>query len=155
MEMYKIIESFTSKQDYQCIVMATSYEDPLEDINLINIIEIELRESNISKGKIMFDLLTCFGDNSERFSTLFFDGYKFDLTPTPFMLVAKNEDKPGMIGQIGTLLGASKVNIATMQVSRAEDSAMMFMTVDSNVNKATLDLLRGLEGIIKVDLVRL
>ena len=34
------------------------------------------------------------------------------------MLVARNQDKPGMIGQIGTLLGASKVNIATMQVSR-------------------------------------
>ena len=81
--------------------------------------------------------------------------HRIDKDTSGLMLVAKNEDKPGMIGQIGTLLGASKVNIATMQVSRAEDSAMMFMTVDSNVNKATLDLLRGLEGIIKVDLVRL
>ena len=92
MEMYKIIESFTSKQEYQCIVMATSYEDPLEDINLINIIEIELRESNISKGKIMFDLLTCFGDNSERFSTLFFDGYKFDLNSYNIVTIPKKSE---------------------------------------------------------------
>ena len=53
------------------------------------------------------------------------------------MLVARNQDKPGMIGQIGTLLGASKVNIATMQVSRnlKDGNAMMFMTVDSEVGK--------------------
>ena len=109
---------------------------------------------NIFAGEKVFTISGTVFDQTE-IRILEIAGYSFDLTPTPFMLVAQNEDKPGMIGQIGTILGASKVNIATMQVSRAEDSAMMFMTVDSNINKTTLDLLRGLDGIIKVDLVRL
>lgn len=95
-----------------------------------------------------------FGEKEIRIIEI--DGYQFDLTPTKFMLVARNQDKPGMIGQIGTLLGASKVNIATMQVSRnvKEDSAMMFMAVDSEVGKETLKFLQGLEGILQVNFVK-
>ena len=85
------------------------------------------------------------------------DGYQFDVEPTRYMLVANNEDKPGMIGQIGTLLGASKVNIATMQVSRNQKNnvAMMFMTVDSDVPADVLKLLKNVGGITKVDMVKL
>lgn len=63
------------------------------------------------------------------------EGYQFDTIPAPYMIFARNDDKPGMIGQIGTLLGAGHVNIATMQVSRKkkEGTAMMVLTVDSAV----------------------
>lgn len=83
------------------------------------------------------------------------NGYEFDLAPSPYMLVAENQDKPGMIGQIGTLLGIANVNIATMQVSRKKDSAMMFLTVDNDVNKETIDMLRSVSGILKANLVKL
>ena len=85
------------------------------------------------------------------------NGYQFDVEPTSFMLAVNNEDKPGMIGQIGTLLGASKVNIATMQVSRNQQNgvAMMFLTVDSEVGKETIRLLQGLDGISKVRLLKI
>lgn len=85
------------------------------------------------------------------------DGYDYDLVPEPFMLVIKNEDKPGMIGQIGTLLGAAHVNIATMQVSREvkNAAAMMFMTVDSEVNKETLKMIVGLDGITEAHFVKM
>ena len=85
------------------------------------------------------------------------NGYQFDIEPAAFMLAVNNEDKPGMIGQIGTLLGASKVNIATMQVSRNQQNgvAMMFLTVDSEVGKETLKLLQGLDGITKVQLIKI
>jgi D-3-phosphoglycerate dehydrogenase len=85
------------------------------------------------------------------------DGYQFDVEPTPYMLVANNEDKPGMIGQIGTLLGASKINIATMQVSRNQKKgiAMMFLTVDSDVPANVLKLLKNVGGITKVHMVKL
>lgn len=98
---------------------------------------------------------TVIGRNNIRIVSI--DGFHFDLTPAPFMLVARNQDKPGMIGQIGTLLGASHVNIATMQVSRnkKDSGAMMFMTVDNEVRKETLHLLQGIDGIIQVDLVKM
>lgn len=85
------------------------------------------------------------------------NGYQFDVEPAPFMLAVNNEDKPGMIGQIGTLLGASKVNIATMQVSRNQKDgvAMMLMTVDNGVEKETLRLLQGLDGITRVSLLKI
>ena len=69
----------------------------------------------------------------------------------------KNDDKPGMIGQIGTLMGAAHVNIATMQVARDMDkgSAMMVMTVDSTVDKSTLQIVAGLDGINSADFVKL
>lgn len=84
-------------------------------------------------------------------------GYAYDVVPAPYMLLAKNEDKPGMIGQLGTLLGAAHVNIATMQVSRKEKTgtAMMVMTVDNPVERPTLDMITGLDGISSADLVRM
>ena len=80
------------------------------------------------------------------------NGYQFDVEPMPFMLAVNNEDKPGMIGQIGTLLGASHVNIATMQVSRNQQNglAMMLMTVDNEVAPETLKLLQGLAGLSRL-----
>lgn len=116
-----------------------------------NLLEVKIH----SKGNIFTVAGTVFGEKEIRVIEI--DGYQFDLTPAPFMLVARNQDKPGMIGQIGTLLGASKVNIATMQVSRnlKDGNAMMFMTVDSEVGKETLKLLQGLDGILQVNLVKL
>ena len=85
------------------------------------------------------------------------DGYRFDLTPAHYMIVVRNEDKPGMIGQIGTFLGAAHVNIATMQVSRTQinATAMMFMTVDSEVEKETIKMIAGIDGITASYFVKL
>ena len=97
---------------------------------------------------------TVFGKNEVKLLKV--NEYSFDLTPSPCMLVAKNDDKPGMIGQIGTILGVSKVNIATMQVSRdKQNNAMMFMTVDSIVSKEVLSMIGGVDGIKQVSFVKL
>ena len=84
-------------------------------------------------------------------------GYHYDLVPERYMILAKNDDKPGMIGQMGTLLGAAHVNIANMQVARKPKTgnAMMIMTVDSPVEKATLQMIAGLDGIQSADFVTL
>ncbi|UDE96351.1 type II toxin-antitoxin system RnlB family antitoxin (plasmid) [Carnobacterium viridans] len=89
MKMYKIIKPTTRIDNYQCIVMATSYTDPLEQMDLIRNLENDLRDLKISKGTVVFDLLTCIGDNFERFSTLCFDGYKFNLNSYEIINVPK------------------------------------------------------------------
>lgn len=92
MKTYEIINIFENKETKEAsrpIVMATTYKDPFEDINVINQIENDLRELNITEGKIMFDLLTSIGDNSERFSTIFFDGSKLNLTTYAVIQVSK------------------------------------------------------------------
>ena len=71
------------------------------------------------------------------------------------MLVAENIDKPGVVGQIGTLLGASKINIATMQLGRTKQGAMMVIAVDSDIPKETLNLIGGIEGMSRVRFVKM
>ena len=113
-------------------------------------------EVNIHGGGKVFTVAgTVLSDGSVRITEI--DGYRFDLTPAPYMIVARNEDKPGMIGQIGTLLGVAHVNIATMQVSRTQinGTAMMFMTVDNEVEKETIKMVTGIDGIIAAYFVKL
>ncbi|AOY74870.1 phosphoglycerate dehydrogenase [Clostridium formicaceticum] len=114
-----------------------------------------IRLNIISKDKTFTTAGTVFAKKDLRIVDV--DGFEFDVTPTPYMLVANNMDKPGMIGQIGTLLGASKVNIATMQVSRnfKVQQAMMFLTVDSDVTRETLNLISNVEGILKINFLKL
>jgi D-3-phosphoglycerate dehydrogenase len=55
---------------------------------------------------------TQFGDGEARIVRI--DGFRVDAIPHGHMLVARNEDVPGVIGFIGTVLGEAEVNIAGM-----------------------------------------
>jgi len=109
----------------------------------------------ISKNKEFTISGTVFGKGELRIVEI--NGYEFDVNPSPFMLIAENIDKPGVIGQMGTLLGVGKVNIATMQLGRkiADQRAMMVLTIDSAVSKETLEFLSGIEGIIRAHYVKI
>ncbi len=109
----------------------------------------------ISKGKVFTISGTTFGLGELRIVDI--NGFEFDVNPTPYMLVAENLDKPGVVGQLGTLLGVAKVNIATMQLGRnaAVQKAMMILAVDSEVTQDTLDFLSGVDGILRVNLVKI
>lgn len=80
-----------------------------------------------------------------------FFGYKLDFEPTPYVIAVQNVDKPGIIGQIGTILGASDINIAAMQWSRNRkgDKAVAFISVDGEVSDDVLALLKNINGVMK------
>lgn len=63
------------------------------------------------------------------------DGYPMDLAPDGRFLLITNEDRPGVIGRIGTLLGKHGVNIARMSVNLSDRSkaALGVYLVDSEV----------------------
>jgi D-3-phosphoglycerate dehydrogenase / 2-oxoglutarate reductase len=63
------------------------------------------------------------------------DEFQIDLHPEGHMLLAWHRDRPGIIGTVGTLLGAAKINIAGMFVGRREvgQQAIMVLTVDDPV----------------------
>ena len=111
-----------------------------------NLIEVRVT----AKGETIAFAGSVFGKGDTRIVSLF--GYEFDISPDKYLLIVENTDKPGMIGQIGTLLGAGGVNVATMQVSRNNlgTNAMMALTVDSECSKQVLELMRGLDGIVGV-----
>ncbi|MXZ87613.1 MAG: ACT domain-containing protein, partial [Dehalococcoidia bacterium] len=82
-----------------------------------------------------------------------------DIVPDPagFLLVCENEDRPGMIGQIGTLLGAQDINISAMRVGRSSPRgrALMVLMLDDEPDAAGLDAIAAAEGIASARLVRL
>ncbi|MCR4435404.1 MAG: phosphoglycerate dehydrogenase [Clostridiales bacterium] len=80
-----------------------------------------------------------------------FFGYKLDFEPTPYVIAIQNVDKPGIIGQIGTTLGASDINIAAMQWSRNRkgDKAVAFISVDGEVGDEVLEQLKKIGGVLK------
>ncbi len=69
------------------------------------------------------------------------DDLDLDLPLSEHMLVFSYEDKPGVVGVVGQVLGAAGVNIANMQVGRdaATSQALIALTVDSAVDAATVE----------------
>jgi D-3-phosphoglycerate dehydrogenase / 2-oxoglutarate reductase len=62
-------------------------------------------------------------------------GYDLDMAFSPIMVFFRYEDRPGIVGIVGTLLGSSGVNIANMQVARHSEGgeALMCVAVDSAI----------------------
>jgi D-3-phosphoglycerate dehydrogenase len=63
-----------------------------------------------------------------------------DFTPEEHMLVMTYEDRPGLIGKIGTILGEAGVNIGAMNLGRRGKGgeAMLVLSIDSPVDEPTL-----------------
>ena len=69
------------------------------------------------------------------------DGYDVDLQPAEHMAFFRYHDRPGVVGELGRILGEHGVNIAGMQVSRDVQGghALIAMTVDSPVDGDAVD----------------
>jgi D-3-phosphoglycerate dehydrogenase len=71
--------------------------------------------------------------NAERVMQV--NDYDIEMAPAGFMLFFTYEDRPGIIGKVGTVLGEHEINIATMDVGRGSrgGTALMGLTLDSPV----------------------
>ncbi len=89
-------------------------------------------------------------DGSLRVTNL--DGMPIEMAPMPYMLVTRHQDRPGLIGAVGTVLGAAGVNIAAMLVGRraVRGDAVMVLAVDDPIPPEALDRLRTIPGMARV-----
>ncbi len=80
------------------------------------------------------------------------DDHMTDVPPSEHMLVVRNDDRPGVIGLVGTLLGTHNVNIADMDVGRSDlpGTALMVISPTAEVADEVLAELRAQPGIIEV-----
>jgi D-3-phosphoglycerate dehydrogenase / 2-oxoglutarate reductase len=67
--------------------------------------------------------------------------FDIDMAPAEYMAFFRYEDRPGVIGKVGTILGEAGVNIASMEVGRREAGglALMGLTVDSPIPEEALE----------------
>ena len=83
--------------------------------------------------------------------------FQVDWVPTGRFLVSRHEDRPGVVGRLGTILGDNDINIASMQVGRdaPRGRAMMIVTVDDPVDESVLARLREVPGMSDLRYVEL
>jgi D-3-phosphoglycerate dehydrogenase len=96
-----------------------------------------------------------FGANNPRIVRL--DEFHFDARPQGHLIVIENEDKPGVIGNVGAMVGAAGINIARMGFGRENKGgkAISIVEADSRPEKGLLDSLAKLPNINRVTLVTL
>jgi D-3-phosphoglycerate dehydrogenase / 2-oxoglutarate reductase len=80
------------------------------------------------------------------------DDIPMDVLPEGFMLAIESRDIPGVIAQVASLLGESKLNIAEYRLGRDKPggTAFSFINLDSEAPEAVLVQLRGLPPVIEV-----
>jgi hypothetical protein len=76
------------------------------------------------------------------------DGVELDFDPQAHLLLMRNDDRPGVIGLVGSHLGAAGVNIVNFSLGATGDGgAIAAITVDRPVEESQLASLRGIPGI--------
>ncbi len=129
----------------------------IRDVNIIrekstaskgftNLITVTLR-SNGQERSIAGTLLNGYGPRIVKI-----DQYPVDVAPEGNIILVSHNDKPGIVGRLGSVLGDSGTNIATMQVGRkvVGGPAIMVLTVDKPVPPETMQQLSQLPDIAQV-----
>jgi len=100
-------------------------------------------------------MATLFNDKEPRIVQI--NGWRVDVRPEGHILVTRSQDKPGFIGQVGTMLGAYSINIATWRTGRDTPGgqAISFISVDTNVPPEVLNAIRKIELIDTAQMVKL
>ncbi len=85
------------------------------------------------------------------------DAYYVEVAPIGNMIMIQNWDKPGIIGNLGTLLGKQNINIAAMTFGRekAGGKAVSVLNVDSPVSAEVLDKIKKIENILAVKVLNI
>jgi D-3-phosphoglycerate dehydrogenase len=134
-----------------------------QDVNMVNAsliaeqMGIMVEESKSTQTDAFSNLITLViegeGGKKRLISGALFEGaprivrlrdYTMDFTPDEHMLLLNYDDRPGMIGKIGTIMGEHDINIASMNLGRREKKgeAMVILTLDSAVASSVIEELR-------------
>ena len=85
------------------------------------------------------------------------DTFDVEAQPDGYMLLISNRDVPGIVGQIGTLLGSNHVNIAGMTLGRDMPGghAKTLLKIDSHISDPLLQEIKKAKNILDAKLIKL
>jgi len=88
---------------------------------------------------------TIFGNRFPRVIAI--DGFRMEMKPEGHVLIIANDDKPGVVGRYGTILGKNNVNIADMTFARkiAQGMAIVGINLDNEPPQSVVDEIRRQE----------
>jgi D-3-phosphoglycerate dehydrogenase len=85
------------------------------------------------------------------------NGFDVEMTPSDTVMIIFNNDKPGVIGDVGTVLGKHGINIQTMGVGQkaAEKKAILAVSIDAMPDEKTIKEISELDFVNEVYLCKL
>jgi D-3-phosphoglycerate dehydrogenase len=118
--------------------------------NFANMITIELTSDNEAHRVSG----TVFTDKLPRIVSV--DGFSVEVVPSGHIIFFTNNDRPGVIGKIGTVLGQSNVNIAGMYLGRERQGgkALALLPVDNPVRPEVMEQVRKIENVLSARVIR-
>jgi D-3-phosphoglycerate dehydrogenase len=146
-------------------LFAAGAEEPVSYVNAPQLAEergLEVREASTSSTRDYVNLLTLRSSEHSLAGTLsgprseprfvMVDDHVVEVPPAEHMLVVRNDDRPGMIGAVGTALGEAGVSISSMAVgpSRTGNTALMVLSTDAEIPDDTFALLQASDGILDI-----
>jgi len=113
-----------------------------------------LIRTTVKKGNVSTVIHgTVFEDNRQTF--VHFLGYDLDIEPRGTILFLKNNDVPGVVGKVGTILGKNEINIGVYLLSRKKDGvSLSAIRVDHEITSDTFDELKELEEVVFLNQIR-
>ncbi|MBD3263547.1 MAG: phosphoglycerate dehydrogenase [Candidatus Omnitrophica bacterium] len=98
---------------------------------------------------------TLFANKEARFVRM--DNVYIEIVPSDYMVVVRNQDKPGVIGFLGTVLGKHGINIADMSLSREshEGEALTILNLDNPLDAKVVREIEDNPNIVSLKLVKI
>ena len=143
-------------------LFASGTEDPVSYVNAPRLAEergLVVRETQTSASGDRVSLISLRSDRHAVAGTLvsgaerivMVDDHDVEVPPASHMLVVRNDDRPGVIGAVGTILGEAGISIANMAVGQTAGgggTALMVLATDRPVGPEPLEELAKAAGIL-------
>ncbi|OHD56728.1 MAG: phosphoglycerate dehydrogenase [Spirochaetes bacterium GWF1_51_8] len=132
-------------------ITVTEKKDPDFSSEYTNLIRMNVRTASES-----MELWGCvYSSNVAKIVK--FNEYFFELKPEGIFLFIYNEDKPGVVGKIGTILGGNNVNIAGLMLGRNTKTklALSLVQIDSAIDEKVRKELEGIDAVKTLKVVKL
>lgn len=129
-------------------VIETKSSRPIDFVSSVTIKVKTNAEENVVEGAL-------FGKKDLRIVRI--NKFFIDAVPEGYLLILHNYDKPGVIGNIGTLLGENNINIARLHLGREAvgGEAVSVWNIDTPLSEDALKKLLKLSNIISARVVKL
>ncbi len=117
----------------------------------LNLVRVELKTDK--ESRVIFGTLSA--NKQPRLVKI--DEYSMEVSPQGEMIVVNNVDRPGIIGNLGTILGKHQVNIAAMTFGRLAPGgmALTILNVDSVIDAELLGKIQKTENVKAAKVIRL